>query len=210
MEMWLKTSGKSFRFPVLPPSFFINDTAIINKPDILNKGNISIFGGNGLKTVTISSFFPAENYSFCNYSNFPSPYECVKAIEDWIVKGQDIRFIVTDTDINMHIMIESFEYGERAGSRDIEFTLTMVEFKQLTIGTNTSTSSSTGGVRPTPDPPKQQRTHKVVKGDSLWSIAQRYYGNGSKYPTIKSANQSKYPSLKSNNLIYSGWELVIP
>jgi nucleoid-associated protein YgaU len=57
----------------------------------------------------------------------------------------------------------------------------------------------------------QQKTYKVVKGDSLWAIAQKHYGKGSLYTKIQNANKSKYPSLKKNaNYIQVGWELIIP
>ncbi len=46
--------------------------------------------------------------------------------------------------------------------------------------------------------------HTVVKGDSLWTIAKKYLGNGSRYTEIKTLN-----GLKSN-VIYSGWKLKIP
>lgn len=48
------------------------------------------------------------------------------------------------------------------------------------------------------------RVHTVVKGDSLWDIAQKYLGNGSRYPEIKELNDLK------SNTIYSGWKLKIP
>lgn len=48
------------------------------------------------------------------------------------------------------------------------------------------------------------RIHTVVKGDTLWDIAKKYLGNGSRYPEIKTLN-----NLKSNT-IYSGWKLKIP
>lgn len=48
------------------------------------------------------------------------------------------------------------------------------------------------------------RIHTVVKGDTLWDIAKKYLGNGSRYPEIKTLN-----GLKSN-VIYSGWKLKIP
>ena len=55
-----------------------------------------------------------------------------------------------------------------------------------------------------------QKIHKVVKGDSLWAIAQKHYGKGSLYPKIKEANKSKYPSLAKSNVIYTNMELIIP
>ena len=48
------------------------------------------------------------------------------------------------------------------------------------------------------------RVHTVVKGDTLWDIAKKHLGDGSRYPEIKTLN-----SLDSN-VIYSGWKLKIP
>lgn len=46
--------------------------------------------------------------------------------------------------------------------------------------------------------------HTVVHGDTLWAIAKKYLGNGSRYKEIVSLN-----GLKSN-VIYSGMKLKIP
>lgn len=48
------------------------------------------------------------------------------------------------------------------------------------------------------------RIHTVVHGDTLWDIAVKYLGNGSRYPEIKALN-----GLKSN-VLYSGMKLKIP
>ena len=48
------------------------------------------------------------------------------------------------------------------------------------------------------------RNHTVVHGDTLWAIAKKYLGNGSRYKEIVSLN-----GLKSN-VIYSGMKLKIP
>jgi len=48
------------------------------------------------------------------------------------------------------------------------------------------------------------RVHTVVKGDTLWDIAQKYLGNGSRYPEIKALNGL------TSNVIYTGWKLKIP
>lgn len=54
-------------------------------------------------------------------------------------------------------------------------------------------------------------SYTVVSGDSLWAIAQRLLGDGSRYPELVEANKDKYPSLAKNpNLIYPGWNLTIP
>jgi len=48
------------------------------------------------------------------------------------------------------------------------------------------------------------RVHTVVHGDTLWAIAKKYLGDGSRYPEIVKLN-----GLKSN-VIYSGNKLKIP
>ncbi len=48
------------------------------------------------------------------------------------------------------------------------------------------------------------RIHTVVKGDTLWDIAEFYLGKGSRYPEIKTLNGL------TSNVIYSGWKLKIP
>lgn len=57
------------------------------------------------------------------------------------------------------------------------------------------------------DPPKGPTLHEVKKGDSLWKIAEKHYGNGSKYPEIFEANK---PMLSDPDKIYPGQMLRIP
>ena len=54
---------------------------------------------------------------------------------------------------------------------------------------------------------KNEEVYKVVKGDCLWTIANRFYGNGKKYVELFERNNSL---IKKPELIYTGWEIVIP
>jgi nucleoid-associated protein YgaU len=49
--------------------------------------------------------------------------------------------------------------------------------------------------------------HEVKKGDTLWKIAVKYYGDGSLYTNIFEANRD---ILKDPNLIKVGQKLRIP
>lgn len=60
---------------------------------------------------------------------------------------------------------------------------------------------------PAPAPAPAQRQYVVNRGDSLWSIAQRHYGNPLKWRAIYDANRA---SIRNPNIIYPGQTLVIP
>ncbi|ORX00530.1 LysM peptidoglycan-binding domain-containing protein [Mycolicibacillus trivialis] len=56
-----------------------------------------------------------------------------------------------------------------------------------------------------PPAPPVPRTHTVVSGDTLWAIAEKFYGDGNKYQQIADANGIANP-----DLIHPGQELTIP
>lgn len=53
-----------------------------------------------------------------------------------------------------------------------------------------------------------QRTHRVVSGDTLWGISQRYLGNGARWPEIYNLNKGVVGG--NPNLIYPGQQFKIP
>ncbi|MBV7275452.1 hypothetical protein JMF89_05560 [Clostridiaceae bacterium UIB06] len=141
MEFWLIQDEKNFRFPVLPSEFNIPNEINVDTFNVENFGEISFIGKSKLSNISISSFFPNEKYNFCQYSNFPKPYECVKLIKDWQQSGKPIRFIITEADaiqgvrdVNMLCIIESFIYGEKYGDRDVYFTLELREYRIVEEG----------------------------------------------------------------------------
>jgi nucleoid-associated protein YgaU len=56
-------------------------------------------------------------------------------------------------------------------------------------------------------PANEPRFHTVEKGDTLWAIAEKAYGNGAKYEAIFEANR---PMLTHPDKIYPGQVLRIP
>jgi nucleoid-associated protein YgaU len=63
----------------------------------------------------------------------------------------------------------------------------------------------------TPEPPSGEwdatQWHEVKKGETLWKIAEHYYGDGSLYPKIFEANRDV---LKDPNRIRVGQKLRVP
>ena len=214
MEIYLGTDTDKIRFPVVPSTIGVNRSNNIDTQSVLKLGEVPIFNGTSLKTIELTSFFPNQEYSFCDYTGFMKPYEFSDKIQKWLYEGKPLRIIITDSPTNMQCLIQQFDTVEQDGTRDLYFTLNLIEYRPIEIpiikvDTNTSNDSD-NTTRPTEQANNTtQKVHKVVKGDSLWAIAQKYYGKGSLYPKIKEANKSKYPSLAKNNIIYPNWELII-
>lgn len=211
MEIWLRQANNTFRFPVIPSSFEINGSATINTSNILSVGDIAVFGGLGLKNIELSSFFPNQEYSFCNYNGFPKPYDCVNLIESWMREGYILRFIITETNINFECIIADFNYREQDYSRDVYFTLSLKEYRRIQISkvniNNDEKLSSEKNIPLTKGFDTKQKTHKVVEGDTLFKIVKKYYGNGDLWQKIYKANEDK---IKDPSVIKNGWILIIP
>ena len=216
-EIWFKTKDKAIRLPVMPSEFERVIGANYETNNVIGLGDIATFGGNGLAQLSLSSFFPNHEYSFNAYSNVPKPYDMVSHFKEWKNKGVVVRVILTGTDINQEMYVTNFTYGEKDGTGDVYYSMDLLEYRPITIPTITENNSSNtqNTSRPTENNSSNnnsstQKTHKVIKGDCLWDIAQKHYGKGSLYPKIKEANKSKYPSLAKNNVIYTYMELIIP
>ena len=210
MEIYLGTDNDKIRFPVVPPSIGVNRSNNIDAESVIKLGEVPIFNGTSLKTIEFTSFFPNQEYSFCDYTGFMKPYEFSEKIQKWMYEGKPLRIIVTDSPTNMQCLIQQFDTVEQDGTRDLYFTLNLLEYRPIEVpslsGSNTSSNSNNTQNTSRPSETNtnsnnQQKTHKVIRGDTLYDIAKKYYGKGSLYPKIKEANKSKYPSLAKNNII---------
>ena len=216
MEMYLKKDDKDiFRFPVLPSAINVQDYAITNDSNITGLGDVTVFGGKGLRTIEISSFFPnpKKKYPFVSYTDYPKQYDCVNKIKKWMDKGEVLRFIVTGTEINFQVRITDFEYSEQDGTRDVYFTINLKEYRKIKISSTTPKKKKTDNKDRTDtketSSKTKQKTYTVKSGDTLYDIAKKHYGKGSDYKKIIEKNKSKYPSLAKSTTLKKGWVLTI-
>ncbi len=205
MEIWLswQNNKERLRLPILPPNFEVTVGNLNTRVNINEIGNINLIGKSDLKEITIETFFPAQNYYFCEYTGFPKPYECVEMIEGWRTSGKPIRLIITDTPINLAMAIEEFKFGERDGTGDVYFSLELAEYIFLNAKKETKQKEYKQETK-RPVTKEIPKSYTVKKGDTLWSISKRLTGNGANYTAIAKKNNIKNP-----NLIHPGQKLVI-
>ncbi len=216
IEIWLNQADDKFRFSVIPPTIGVSSGISTSSSSIIKTGELVAFSGRKLSTFDIDCFFPNQDYNFCEYYGFPKPYDCVDKLKRWMDEGWILRLIVTETNINMECIITDFDYEEKDATGDVYYSLSLKEYKRFKMPLadipgngdvqetqktdNNNNQNSTGQQQ-------QQRTHTVKKGDTLWGLAKKYYGSGSKYPVIFNANKNL---IKNPDVIKDGWKLVIP
>ena len=153
MEIYLGTDNDKIRFPVVPSSIGVSRSNNIDTQSVLKLGEVPVFNGTSLKTIELTSFFPNQEYSFCDYTGFMKPYEFSDKIQRWMYEGKPLRIIVTDSPTNMQCLIQQFDTSEQDGTRDLYFTLNLIEYRPIEIpiiknDTNTSNVSN-NTARPT-------------------------------------------------------------
>ncbi|MBW9158869.1 LysM peptidoglycan-binding domain-containing protein [Clostridium tagluense] len=214
MEFWLMQDTEKLQLPVPPPNYSIKralDNTVIKVEGI---GEVSFIGKSKLAEIPpIKTFFPNQIYTFCEYSDFPTPKECTDLIEKWRLSGKPIRYLVTDA-INIECTIESFEHGEQDGTGDVYFSLELKEYRRIilevvspSISVTTKATKATTATKATvaQRPTKTVAKKYTVKaGDTLSAIAKKQYGDSSKYTLIASKNKLKNP-----NLIKVGQVLIL-
>jgi nucleoid-associated protein YgaU len=221
-EIWISTNDNKerLRLPVLPSSISISNGSNNESVDISNLGEVTILQDPVAKNFQFSSFFPAQNTPLVEYSNPPKPWDAVKKLEKWKESKEPLRLVITKTNINIPVSIDLFEYREEGGAvGDIYYDLSIKEFKFVSvrkIKVKINTPSPPKKTRPAPK--KKAKTHRVVRGDTLWGLARKYYGNGTQWRKIWNVKSNKDMLIKRDrrNLkqpghwIYPGQILRIP
>lgn len=193
---------------------------------LINEGEINILKKAGLTDIEFECSIPQIQYPFAVYkSGFKGADYFLEYFESLKTGKRPFQFIVCRQrpdgkkffDTNIKTSMEDYSITEDAKDG---FDLTVkVNLKQYRdYGTKTiNISFGVGKPKAAVEPQRETATspasataqsYTVAKGDCLWNIAKKFYGNGSKYSAIYNANKSVVGG--NPNLIYPGQVLTIP
>lgn len=195
--------------------------------DLINNQEINVLKSPGLTDIDFKALLPNSKYPFAMYKNEYQPASYfLNIIEKLKINKTPFQFIVSRKlpngkvlfDTNIKVSIEDYKIVEDVKEGfDIKVELKLKQYKeystktmQITIKqyrppvvTRTVTTNNTATATSKPS----GQNYTVKRGDCLWNIAKKFYGNGSKYTTIYNANKDK---IKNPNLIYPNQVLWIP
>lgn len=211
--------------PVAPSKLQLKIKGQNKSLTLINEGQVNILKKPGLTEISFDLLLPNVKYPFATYKNeFVNAQYFLDELEKLQTSMKPFQFIVTRIfpngkmlfDTNMKVSLESYDIKEEAKQGfDVIVSVKLKQYREYgtktcTISTESNkTTASVQNTRPTDNSPapSTNKTYTVQKGDCLWNIAKKFYGNGSKYTVIYNANRDK---IKNPNLIYPGQVLTIP
>lgn len=134
MDIYLSINNreKVIRLPVLPAEFNIQSPGQNESYQTITSKEITLINEVGLKSIGFSSFFPSRKLTYSK-ENSMFGWDFVKEIEMMRDRRIPFRLIITETPINMPVTIESFEYGLKAGAKDINYSIEFKEFRFIQV-----------------------------------------------------------------------------
>lgn len=189
--------------------------------NLINEGDVNVLKLPGLTEISFEVLIPQVKYPFAKTLKSASYY--LNKWEKLKTSKKAFQFIVVRTNpkgkmlfnTNIKVSLEDYTITEDAkNGLDLKVTIKLKQYKSYSTKTVKVTvkqekTTATVETKRSSKSTSTQKTYTVVKGDCLWNIAKKYYGNGSKYTKIVEANQNIF-SKRSPNLIYAGDVLTIP
>ena len=199
----------------MPAEYTVTSEQDNTSVTMCNLGEVTLRGKRKLQQISFSSFFPRQYDSgYCDVRS-KSPITMVKKVEK-MKRAGSVKLIITGV-LSMKVTIESFEWGENDGTGDISYTLSMKEYRTVSIPASVlvkeqpaqpAAAGSDGGTsgRDQPETTGTQ-SYTVKSGDSLSAIARKLTGS-TNWQTIYEQNKAVIGS--NPNMIKPGQVLTIP
>lgn len=210
--------------PITPSKIQIKINNENDTVTLINEGEINLLKKAGLTEVEFECLIPQVKYPFAVYkSGFVGAGYFLDYFEQLKIKRTPFQFIVCRKlssgeelfHTNLKVAMEDYTITEDAkDGTDLKVKIRLKQYRDygtktvnIKIGGN-KPKASVSSQRAGSNAPANTQSYTVVKGDCLWNIAKRFYGNGSKYTVIYNANRGVIGN--NPNLIYPGQVLTIP
>lgn len=211
MQICFIKDGTSLTLPVTPAGYSwavgrnMETINISQLGDVYRPGGRSRFAGDALECL-----LPAKEYPWMEPGAVPNPQHYLDVLTAWAAAKEPVRYIVTGTDINTLVYLESVEYREQDGTGDVYASIRLREYADLEareVSLAGVPDANTGNTSRPAESSGASCSYTIVSGDTLSAICRRYYG---KYTATYYNALAKYNGIKNPHLIYPGTTITIP
>lgn len=195
--LWHNNGAERIYFAVNPSEISVSRPNRNRVASLAMGDTVNLWGGRGLREVTLTTFLPSLKSPF---SNGNDPEAILSMLKRWQDSGDPVRLILSGSDINDAFLIEDVTEHLREGDRDVGISITLREYKFKSALAALADSRLAHAARP--DERSLPQTYTVKDGDTLWSIACRFYGDGAYWQTLAAKNSIANPhTLQSGKVI---------
>ena len=212
MDFYLTApDGGRIHFPMNPERVTAQTGAKMQTFEVIALGDITLPRGSIPARFLWDGILPGELRKDAVYvKSWRSPKEILGILSAWRNNGEKLRLLVTETPINHDVYIDTLEHTWSGGHGDAQYSITLVQARELIISTDTELKAKQAGTqeaaqRPAPPTPK---TYTVKSGDTLYAIAKQVLRDGTRWKEIYNANTGVIG--KNPNVIYPGQVFRIP
>lgn len=218
MEIYITQldNGTTISLSMLPEQIQMAAETRFTTYDIMHLGEVRLPLGEKLKTFSWQGILPGEGRKNDPYlqDHWRSPKQIQEILSLWRVTGAKLRLLITETPINEDVYLAGYQMTYAGGYGDYAYQIQLISAKELGVKPQRLSAKSApyNGTSRANQP--QQNVYTVKQGDSLWSIAQKLLGQGSRYGEIYQQNKTVIDQRngKGQNKyqIYPGQVLKIP
>lgn len=209
MQFCFIASGDVLTLPITPASYEWTTGKNIETINISQLGDVYLPGNRSRHSGTIECLLPSQDYPFNQPGTILDPSYYLEPLRYWAAEKIPVRYIVTESDINALVYIESVTEKEQDGTGDVYCTIALREYVDLEAQevATLNTTRYTGNSGRKSDAAKDITYHRVVSGDTLSMLCRRTYGDGtaSYYNAL-----AKYNGISNPHLIYVGQTIKLP
>lgn len=184
----ISAGGGSFALAVNPKEVTVSSGAKVKTLELLNVGDMAVAGNRTIDKISVSNaFLPAPGSPFYNGTPPETVLALMKKCKD---APMPVRIIISGTDVNKQFWIETMGETYVEGDKDPHVSWSFSEYRKTTVLSVASLANGqTGtGLNQRADTQQVPKSVTVKKGTTMWDLAKKYYGDGTRWKEIQAAN----------------------
>jgi len=201
-----KTGDYQLVIPWLPDEikFSANETRFASY-DILDKGEVKIPTGTNIRRYSWESILPGAvmQWNPMQRGAWQAP-KCIQGRwSSWRENGTLLHLLAIGTTFNHDVYLEDYEVTYSGSYGSFEYSISFIDARDVDPS---ASKSGSGAELLRPETQSSAETYTIAAGDTLWSIAQKFYGDGSRWNELYIQNQAILElTAKDKGLFSSGF-----